>query len=250
MFVVAAAALGRGAASVGGRTPARARRRSSATSALSHRSSRPPTSRRSCSPSAPAASTPTRDGRRSSPSACSTSSSGRRRQEARRAGAAPRPAPRPLRLGLTGRGPSGRALRRGAYVLRLVRIRRRRRRRHEALDRAGRLRDQARGLSRDGVTTLDAPVTSHLKEDPWEMARDQLRRVAGLIDVGRRACSTSSPSARRRSPSPFRPGWTTAPWTSSRASGSRTTSRAAPPRAGSATTRTSPWTRRRRSPCG
>jgi glutamate dehydrogenase (NAD(P)+) len=34
------------------------------------------------------------------------------------------------------------------------------------------------------VTTLEAPPPSHLKEDPWEMARSQLRRVAGLIDVG------------------------------------------------------------------
>jgi glutamate dehydrogenase (NAD(P)+) len=33
------------------------------------------------------------------------------------------------------------------------------------------------------VTTLVAPP-SHLKENPWEMARNQLRRVAGLIDVG------------------------------------------------------------------
>jgi glutamate dehydrogenase (NAD(P)+) len=33
------------------------------------------------------------------------------------------------------------------------------------------------------VTTLDAPIPSHLKEDPWEMARSQLRRVAGLIDM-------------------------------------------------------------------
>jgi glutamate dehydrogenase (NAD(P)+) len=34
------------------------------------------------------------------------------------------------------------------------------------------------------VTTLEAPTPSHLKENPWEMARSQLRRVAGLIDVG------------------------------------------------------------------
>ena len=34
------------------------------------------------------------------------------------------------------------------------------------------------------MTTLEAPLPSHLKEDPWEMARSQLRRVAGLIDVG------------------------------------------------------------------
>jgi glutamate dehydrogenase (NAD(P)+) len=34
------------------------------------------------------------------------------------------------------------------------------------------------------VTTLEAPTPSHLQEDPWEMARKQLRRVAGLIDVG------------------------------------------------------------------
>jgi glutamate dehydrogenase (NAD(P)+) len=34
------------------------------------------------------------------------------------------------------------------------------------------------------VTTLEAPTPSHLKEDPWEMARSQLRRVASLIDVG------------------------------------------------------------------
>jgi glutamate dehydrogenase (NAD(P)+) len=33
------------------------------------------------------------------------------------------------------------------------------------------------------VTTLEAPP-SHLKEDPWEMARDQLRRVADLIEIG------------------------------------------------------------------
>jgi glutamate dehydrogenase (NAD(P)+) len=33
------------------------------------------------------------------------------------------------------------------------------------------------------VTTLEAPP-SHLREDPWEMARDQLRRVADLIEVG------------------------------------------------------------------
>jgi glutamate dehydrogenase (NAD(P)+) len=32
------------------------------------------------------------------------------------------------------------------------------------------------------VTTLEAPP-SHLKEDPWAMARSQLRRIAGLIDV-------------------------------------------------------------------
>jgi glutamate dehydrogenase (NAD(P)+) len=32
------------------------------------------------------------------------------------------------------------------------------------------------------VTTLEAPP-SHLKENPWEMARSQLRRIAGLIDV-------------------------------------------------------------------
>jgi glutamate dehydrogenase (NAD(P)+) len=34
------------------------------------------------------------------------------------------------------------------------------------------------------VTTLEAPTPSHLKENPWEMARNQLRRVASLIDVG------------------------------------------------------------------
>jgi glutamate dehydrogenase (NAD(P)+) len=34
------------------------------------------------------------------------------------------------------------------------------------------------------VTTLEAPPPSHLKEDPWEMARSQLRRVASLIDLG------------------------------------------------------------------
>jgi glutamate dehydrogenase (NAD(P)+) len=33
------------------------------------------------------------------------------------------------------------------------------------------------------VTTLEAPALSHLKEDPWEMARSQLRRVAKLIDL-------------------------------------------------------------------
>ncbi len=32
------------------------------------------------------------------------------------------------------------------------------------------------------MTTVEAPL-SHLKEDPWEMARSQLRRIAGLIDV-------------------------------------------------------------------
>jgi glutamate dehydrogenase (NAD(P)+) len=32
------------------------------------------------------------------------------------------------------------------------------------------------------VTTLEAPP-SHLRENPWEMARSQLRRIAGLIDV-------------------------------------------------------------------
>jgi len=32
------------------------------------------------------------------------------------------------------------------------------------------------------VTTVEAPA-SHLKENPWEMARSQLRRIAGLIDV-------------------------------------------------------------------
>jgi glutamate dehydrogenase (NAD(P)+) len=32
------------------------------------------------------------------------------------------------------------------------------------------------------VTTVEAPL-SHLKEDPWEMARSQLRRIAGIIDV-------------------------------------------------------------------
>jgi glutamate dehydrogenase (NAD(P)+) len=32
------------------------------------------------------------------------------------------------------------------------------------------------------VTTVAAPP-SHLKENPWEMARSQLRRIAGLIDV-------------------------------------------------------------------
>ena len=34
------------------------------------------------------------------------------------------------------------------------------------------------------MTTLEAPPPSHLKEDPWEMARTQLRRVASLIDLG------------------------------------------------------------------
>ena len=33
------------------------------------------------------------------------------------------------------------------------------------------------------MTTLEAPALSHLKEDPWEMARSQLRRVAKLIDL-------------------------------------------------------------------
>jgi glutamate dehydrogenase (NAD(P)+) len=33
------------------------------------------------------------------------------------------------------------------------------------------------------VTTLEEPLPSHLKEDPWEMARSQLRRVARLIDL-------------------------------------------------------------------
>jgi glutamate dehydrogenase (NAD(P)+) len=33
------------------------------------------------------------------------------------------------------------------------------------------------------VTTLEAPP-SHLKENPWEMAREQLRRVAELIEIG------------------------------------------------------------------
>ncbi len=32
------------------------------------------------------------------------------------------------------------------------------------------------------MTTVEAPL-SHLKEDPWEMARSQLRRIAGIIDV-------------------------------------------------------------------
>jgi len=32
------------------------------------------------------------------------------------------------------------------------------------------------------VTTLEAPP-SHLKDDPWEMARGQLRRVANLVDI-------------------------------------------------------------------
>jgi glutamate dehydrogenase (NAD(P)+) len=32
------------------------------------------------------------------------------------------------------------------------------------------------------VTTLEAPP-SHLKDDPWEMARGQLRRVADLVDI-------------------------------------------------------------------
>jgi glutamate dehydrogenase (NAD(P)+) len=32
------------------------------------------------------------------------------------------------------------------------------------------------------VTTVEAPP-SHLRENPWEMARSQLRRIAGLIDV-------------------------------------------------------------------
>jgi len=32
------------------------------------------------------------------------------------------------------------------------------------------------------VTTVEAPP-SHLKENPWEMARSQLRQIAGLIDV-------------------------------------------------------------------
>jgi glutamate dehydrogenase (NAD(P)+) len=32
------------------------------------------------------------------------------------------------------------------------------------------------------VTTLEAP-TSHLKDDPWQMARGQLRRVADLVDI-------------------------------------------------------------------
>jgi glutamate dehydrogenase (NAD(P)+) len=32
------------------------------------------------------------------------------------------------------------------------------------------------------VTTVEAPP-SHLKENPWEMAQSQLRRIAGLIDV-------------------------------------------------------------------
>ena len=32
------------------------------------------------------------------------------------------------------------------------------------------------------MTTVEAPP-SHLKENPWEMARSQLRRIAGLIDV-------------------------------------------------------------------
>jgi glutamate dehydrogenase (NAD(P)+) len=31
--------------------------------------------------------------------------------------------------------------------------------------------------------TILAPPPTHLKEDPWEMARSQLRRVAGLIDL-------------------------------------------------------------------
>ena len=34
------------------------------------------------------------------------------------------------------------------------------------------------------MTTVEATIPSHLKEDPWEMARSQLRRVARLIDVG------------------------------------------------------------------
>jgi glutamate dehydrogenase (NAD(P)+) len=33
------------------------------------------------------------------------------------------------------------------------------------------------------VTTLEAPA-SHLKEDPWEMAREQLRRVVAFSDIG------------------------------------------------------------------
>ena len=32
------------------------------------------------------------------------------------------------------------------------------------------------------MTTVEAPP-SHLKENPWEMAQSQLRRIAGLIDV-------------------------------------------------------------------
>jgi glutamate dehydrogenase (NAD(P)+) len=33
------------------------------------------------------------------------------------------------------------------------------------------------------MTAAPAPTTSHLKEDPWEMARAQLRRVCALIDL-------------------------------------------------------------------
>ncbi len=33
------------------------------------------------------------------------------------------------------------------------------------------------------MTTLAAPTPTHLKEDPWEMARSQLRRVAELIEL-------------------------------------------------------------------
>jgi glutamate dehydrogenase/leucine dehydrogenase len=87
------------------------------------------------------------------------------------------------------------------------------------------------------VTTVDAPV-SHLRENPFEIAREQLRRVAkafaidpNLVNVlqdCKKAVSVSVPVAMDDG----------------------TTSRAARPRAASATTRTSRSTRSRRSRCG
>ena len=98
------------------------------------------------------------------------------------------------------------------------------------------------------MTTVEAPAT-HLRENPYELAQQQLR-VADIFDIDQNLISVLKECKKavvgldpdldgRRHRS-----------RSSRATASRTTSRAGRPRAGSATTRTSRSTRSRRSRCG
>ena len=75
-------------------------------------------------------------------------------------------------FGLTGRGPAREGARRRDVRAAAAGAPGRRRRRHAAVHRRGRLHDPAL------VATLEAPTPSHLKEDPWEMARNQLRRAS------------------------------------------------------------------------
>ena len=157
-------------------------------------------------------------------------------------------------FGLTGRA-RRQALAPGRYALRVTACAEPAGRREPSPRRRSRFSDrpytrQRISTRKESSVTTRGRAVSHLRENPFEIAREQLRRVADVVRDRRRTSSTSSgvqevgrgldPGADGRRHDAR----------SSRATASRTTSRAARRRAASATTRTSRSTRSRRSRCG